>query len=273
MSRRSRRLSHVLAISALVAVVSGCSLLDSGSSEMTWEGAEELSSESETVPTYLAVPELPDLTLADVATSLGQDLPADVTAAETSYADPSQGWTLSVEQQQFGTRVRYANVCQGYPGDPQAAEDAANGLLSAWGSDPETYRLFTIGNEGGPLQAVGEPKIDGHPTWSTGLLVVTVGASGEVCGVSGNMMGFEPADEAVLAAPSEVFSQARQDPELTVEGRFSQVEKTWTLDAEGIVIPAWRFTENSGESFVAVQFGGSEDLETAPDTETFMRAR
>lgn len=250
----------------------GCSVLDTGSDAMTWDGADPLPKDDVTLSTYTAVPALPRLDLKTVAEAFGNRLPEGTdpdAASVTGGGKP--GWRAEFKQTGYATSVRYQDgACDDSEGDDKTAIEATKASLAALGSDPDEYTWFTIPTAYTTTHVVGEPRIDDHPTWSTGIYSTSVDGSGRVCNAVGNLMGFEEKGEATLPSPSEVFQNAREHEALTIEGRYTSYEPTWTLDADGVVIPAWRFVA-ADHAIVMVKFSGEDsDWETAPDTQTYL---
>lgn len=221
-----------------------------------WEGGEPLSDATVSVPGYEAAPGLPHLTAPKAARAAGLSQP---TAATATHAR-GDGWSVSVEQGAFGTRVVLGRACGTPQADADAATAAATALYERLGGDPAQQAWFAVEKQGTD-RVFAEPLLAGTQTWSTGFLAIRTDRDG-VCALSGTAMAFrETGKPSPFTSPEDAFA-------VVAEGRFTAVEQTYTLSSGGRLAPVWRFSGDAG-SAVVVDLG--DGLESAPDTETYLR--
>lgn len=245
---------------ALLACLSTVACTASTSAE--WNSATALPDKKVSAPGYEAVAALPDLTAKNVAKAAGLDKPVTVTDEEAV----GEGWRTSVEQSPFVTRVQMARECT--PTDAPVTDTAvravetAKAVFADLGMDPDSQAWFTIAGADGDVRVYAEPILDGTQTWSTGIYVARADEAG-VCALSASLMGFEPTGKSTtLVSARDAFNVAE-------EGTYDTAERTYTLGSGGRLTPLWRFT---GDDAAAVVVDLGDGLESAPDTETFLRA-
>lgn len=259
-----RRVLAAAAGAAVLFAPTGCATLSSDS-PMAWVAGQAPSGDAVDLPTFRAVPAVDGLTAQDMARALGEDL--EGARVEGGSLLGTTGWSVTVDEGSSGVRVKYVRACGELVTEEEPVRASAMRALGALGDDPGRYDWFTLTDAQGNFRVVGEPMIDGHRTWTTGLLTAVVDARG-VCVLSGTLMEFTQTGEEVrLGSPLEVFARIQSDEAMLVEGDFDQVTPTWTLGDGGEVIPAWVFS-GTGPSVVAVDFGTG--LEAALDTESYL---
>lgn len=242
---------------SLLFTFAGCA----GAPSAHWDGTTALSDGQVQVNGYEAVEALPDLTPRSLARAAGLRDPQEVSEAEaTGGADGAQ-WRVSVAHSQFVTRVSSARECETPVVDEDVAIAQAKALFERMGGDATQQSWFTVAAGRDDARVYAEPNLDGVQTWLTGIFVARVDEAG-VCAISGSLMAFEATgDGATFTSPREAF--------VAVDGgRFSSVEQTYTLGSAGRLAPVWRF---SGEDGAAVVADLGDGLESAPDTETYLR--
>lgn len=254
-----------------MATFAGCGALSdvTGDPEMKWVANSDLPEQTETLLVHRAVAALPTLTPEQAAKALGHPAAAGETSRDkTTLA--GDGWTVLVKQSPYVTTLRYERPCSGEPENQTQAAEAGGEFLSSLGLDPSGWTWMTFTGADGAARAIAEPNLDETQTWSTGSLSVLSDDKG-VCVATAALMGFEATEErTTLRSAEDTFQDVRHDERLTVKGEYESAELTWTLAAEGKVIPLWRFIARDGDGFVAVDLG--DGLETAPDTLTYLKA-
>lgn len=232
---------------------------------MNWTGASPLSDEKVSVPEYKAVSALPDLTVTQAVTAFGHQDPKESTETTANGKD----WQVSIEHSEFLTRVRYWRTCEDPATDAMLAISTTKDTYKALGGDPEAWTWFTVPAPDKSVRVVAEPNIEGVQTWGTGTIAAFVDAKG-VCQINTLAMAFEDTGKTLdWDSASDVFAEARNAEGLAVAGDYEQAEQTWTMATAGRLVPVWRFS-TAEAAIVAVDLG--DGLETAPDTETALRA-
>lgn len=223
-----------------------------------WDGNEPLPDTPVTVTDYTATAALPDLTPVQAARAAELRHPEQVT--ETGAT--GDGWQVTVGQSPYATSVRTTRECGEPVTDPDVATKEAADFLDRLGIAHDTYHWFTVpGGTGEGVRVLAEPLIDGVHSWATGSLVVNLDTEG-VCATAATLMAFEDTGETSgWVSAKEAFVAADA-------GTYRRAEQSYTLSTGGRLTPFWRFTGDDG-SVVVVDLG--DGLESAPDTETYLR--
>lgn len=256
-SVRTNRIHHAMSLlsaATLSVVLTSCA----PSPAADWAGDETLSDTPVTVTDYTATAALPDLTPVQAARAAGLRRPKQVT--ETGAT--GDGWQVTVGQSPYATSVRTMRECGEPITDPDVATKEAGDFIDRLGIAQETYHWFTMpGDDSEGVRVLAEPLIDGVHSWATGSLVVNLDAEG-VCATAATLMAFEDTGETSgWVSAKEAFVAAEA-------GTYRRAEQSYTLSTGGRLTPFWRFTGDDG-SVVVVDLG--DGLESAPDTETYLR--
>lgn len=222
-----------------------------------WVGKEPLSDTTVSVKHYAAVPGLPDLTAPVAARAAGMSDPTPTTPTHAR----GRGWSVSVEQSDFATRIVMGRDCGTPARDTKDVTAAAEGLYERLGGQVGEQAWFSVAAQGTD-RVFAEPLLDDTQTWSTGFLVARVDTDG-VCSLSGTVMAFrESGTPTTFTSAADAFLVAE-------EGTYDAAEQTYTLGTAGRLVPAWRFSGRDGSAMV-VDLG--DGLESAPDSATYLDA-